>query len=209
MLKANTVLALFCVVSMVQCDTIEQRSVDGRKVGMGALPDLLFNREVTLSDAEQYFYKNIFTYLDTKFKVIDSKLLNLNQLNKTIDSLRSDVTSAHAECVQSLKGSGEVAHNLQEMDLKKYRIFSDYEIQPEFHSEFMLASMLFKNATPESYYTCLTQCERNDKCLITVIKPSECHLYSNELVTRHVKLAKSSNMFREDNEQVVALASDG
>jgi hypothetical protein len=205
----KAIVALFLAIGIVHGDPIEPRSVDGRKVGLGNLPELLFNREVTLSDAEQYFYKNIFTYLDTKFKLIDNKLVSLSQLNKTIDSLRADVTTAHTECLQSIKGVGEHPHNLQEMDLKKYRIFADYEIQSEFHSAFMLASMIFKNATPESYYTCLTQCERDDKCLITVIKPSECHLYSNELVTKHVKLAKSSNMFREDTDQVVTLAGDG
>jgi hypothetical protein len=189
---------------------IETRSVDGgRKNGVSGLPELLFNREVTLSDAEQYFYKNIFTYLDTKFKLLDGRITGLNHLNKSIDQLKSEILGAHAECVQSLKGQTEIARSLQEMDLKKYRIFPDYEIQPEFHAQYMLSSLLFKNASADSYLTCLSECDRSSKCLVTVIKPSECHLYSNELVFKHVKLAKSSSLFRDDNDQINSLTRIG
>jgi hypothetical protein len=107
------------------------------------------------------------------------------------------------------RSTTERVNKLLEMDLHKYRIFSGYEIQPDFHEQFMLASMRFRNATLDSYYNCLSQCEHDEKCIITVIKLNECHLYTNELVTNHVKLCENSRIQSEGSDAVEALARDG
>lgn len=78
------------------------KKIIARKAGVPLPPpDMLYNREVTLSDAEVYFYKNIFKYLEDKFKVVDSKLASLNSLNKTVEALRLDVSHIGHNSVNS------------------------------------------------------------------------------------------------------------
>ena len=100
-------LVLFASFCVITCSDLKKS-----RLSSPFISELPFNREVTLSDAEQYFYKNIFRYLDEKFKGVDSKLVTVGAMNKSIETLHAGISNLQASCLEAHQ-SAPVAKSLQ------------------------------------------------------------------------------------------------